>query len=151
MLWYINVLVQRFRTYPSASHRILPALILSHLCFAIAHWLLFVALIGVRRDVNPFGLGSLVVTRNDFVAPTTRGLLWDEDETEPPSRLLCSEDLAFDSDDQSGEGSEVDPDDIIDMPKSTSVRSSMASYLNGPEAGRTVRQRTSQATLRPDV
>lgn len=147
ILWHVNVLVQRFKLYPKASHRILPALLVSHLFFATAHWLLFVALIGIRRDANPFGIGSLVINRADFVAPVAEGIYFDEDETEPPSRLLEPDDLDFDSDGISESSSEADPDDIIDMPKSTSVRSSLANYLIKGD-GKTARHRSSRGTLR---
>lgn len=152
-LWYTNAMVQRFRIYPRSSHHMFPLLLLSHLVFGIAHWLLFIGLIGVRRDVNPFGLGSLVITYSDFVAPTAHRPLLHEDESESPTRLFqgVSDGFGFD-DNEEDEDSEADPDDIVDwqpIPPSNSVRHSIASHIdNQRNHSNTVRYRTSQATLK---
>lgn len=115
----------------------LAALLLSHLFFALAHWLLFIALIGVRRAVNPFGMGistfrSTTGWREQVVTveaeevrgdpnPRTFEAGGDDDTLEH-----SSEELAY-SDDQS----ESDDNDITDlqpsfMPAASSLRTRLS-------------------------
>lgn len=154
VLWHANALIQGFKIDPAAAHRIFPFLLFSHLIFGLAHWILFVSLIGVRKDVNPFGYGNFLFDASDFIAPMVSGPDLNEDETEAPSRLLLHHqdteagDSLGDEEGASaaysyGSESELDPDDIVDMPEPSDYTSS-SSVIYGA-----IRNRASAATLRP--
>ena len=128
-----------------------PIYLLSHLFFAVTHWLTFVFTVGVRRDVNPFGLGfssfsssyrERLVEHNEEVVggdnlPSSRSvpslLLPDEQQEEEG---YGEEENLFES------SEEEDANDIVDLPPVITP---------AIDSTGTLRSRSSRLSLRADA
>lgn len=128
--------------------------------FGTAHWLLFVILIGVRRTVNPFGLGistfrSTSGWQEQIAEVQTQevgGAFADDDElSENEADIIdvTNTSMEFSEDDQ--DMSESDQDDITDIQPSFQPNSSAASLRNRLSRGSVRSGSSPTAHLRYDT